>query len=49
MNIDGIVSVSALNGYIKTLMECDDFLSSVAIRGEISNFSMKIIEKLRNY
>ena len=32
------ISVSALNGYIKSLMETDDVLSSVAVRGEISNF-----------
>ena len=32
------ISVSALNGYIKGLMETDDVLSSVAVRGEISNF-----------
>ncbi len=39
MNIYGEgVSVSELNGYIKRLMECDDFLSGVAVRGEISNF-----------
>lgn len=31
------ISVKDLNGYIKTVMERDDFLSSVAVRGEISN------------
>lgn len=39
MNIYGEgIGVSELNGYIKRLMECDDFLSGVAVRGEISNF-----------
>ncbi|MBO5415412.1 MAG: exodeoxyribonuclease VII large subunit [Clostridia bacterium] len=43
MNIYGeSVSVSALNGYIKQMMERDDFLSGVAIRGEISNFKRNI-------
>ena len=32
------ISVSALNGYIKSLMETDDVLSSVSVKGEISNF-----------
>ena len=36
------ISVSALNGYIKTVMDRDDFLSSVAVRGEISNFKRNI-------
>ena len=35
---NGALTVSQLNSYIKTLMDSDDFLSSVAIRGEISNF-----------
>lgn len=39
---EGGISVSALNGYIKSMMECDDFLSSVAIYGEISNFKRNI-------
>lgn len=39
---DGGISVSALNGYIKSMMERDDFLSSVAIYGEISNFKRNI-------
>ena len=39
MNIgDNSVSVSALNAYIKQMMELDDFLSGVAVCGEISNF-----------
>ena len=36
--IEGALTVAQLNSYIKTLMDSDDFLSSVALRGEISNF-----------
>lgn len=32
------LSVTQLNGYVKSLMESDDFLRSVAVSGEISNF-----------
>ncbi len=32
------LSVTALNEYIKTLLDTDDVLSAVAVRGEISNF-----------
>ena len=38
MNDIAAISVTQLNGYIKLMMDNDDFLSSVAIRGEISNF-----------
>ncbi len=39
MNVfDGAVTVSALNGYIKSLMESDGFLAAVSVMGEISNF-----------
>lgn len=38
MNERAALSVTQLNGYIKLMMDKDDFLSSVAIRGEISNF-----------
>lgn len=38
MNERNALSVTQLNGYIKLMMDNDDFLSSVAIRGEISNF-----------
>ncbi len=38
MNTNIALSVTQLNNYIKTLMEGDDFLRSVCIRGEISNF-----------
>ena len=38
MNQKDTLSVSALNGYIKMLMDSDDFLHSVAVSGEISNF-----------
>lgn len=34
----GSLSVTQLNGYVKCLMEGDDFLRSVAVSGEISNF-----------
>ena len=36
------ISVSALNGYIKSLMDTDDVLSSVAVKGEISNFKRNV-------
>ncbi len=36
--IDGALTVTQLNSYIKALMDGDDFLMSVAIRGELSNF-----------
>ena len=36
---DGVLSVSQLNQYVKTLLEGDDVLQSVSVRGEISNFS----------
>ena len=32
------IAVSALNEYVKTLLESDDILQNVAVRGEISNF-----------
>jgi exodeoxyribonuclease VII large subunit len=32
------IAVSALNEYVKTLLDSDDVLQSVAVRGEISNF-----------
>ncbi len=34
-----VLSVSQLNQYVKTLLEGDDVLQSVSVRGEISNFS----------
>ena len=39
---DNGISVSALNGYIKGMMDRDDFLASVAVCGEISNFKRNI-------
>ena len=36
---DGVLSVSQLNGYVKSLLDGDDVLSSVSVRGEISNLS----------
>lgn len=36
---DGVISVSQLNDYVKTLLDGDDVLSSVSVRGEISNLS----------
>ena len=38
MNVNDALSVTQVNNYVKTLMEGDDLLRSVAIRGEISNF-----------
>ena len=38
MNTDKILSVSQLNKYIKMLMESDEVLNYVSLRGEISNF-----------
>lgn len=32
------ITVSALNKYVKTLLECDDVINGVAVCGEISNF-----------
>lgn len=40
MNTDNALSVSQLNSYIKSLMERDDVLSYVTLRGEISNFKL---------
>ena len=34
------VSVSELNAYIKTMVDADDFLASVAVRGELSNYKV---------
>lgn len=34
-----IISVSALNKYVKSILESDDFLTDIAIQGEISNFT----------
>ncbi|MBO5682812.1 MAG: exodeoxyribonuclease VII large subunit [Clostridia bacterium] len=35
---ENCISVSAVNGYIKEMLERDDLLSAIAISGEISNF-----------
>ena len=40
MHTDNALSVSQLNNYIKALMERDDVLSTVTLRGEISNFKL---------
>ncbi len=38
--MNNALTVTELNSYIKALMDSDDFLSGVAIRGEISNFKL---------
>lgn len=40
MHTDNALSVSQLNNYIKALMESDDVLGAVTLRGEISNFKL---------
>lgn len=35
-----ILSVTQINEYIRTLIDSDDFLSAVAVRGEISNLTL---------
>jgi len=37
-NNNTALSVTAVNGYIKALINSDEILSSIAVRGEISNF-----------
>ena len=37
-SFENSISVSAVNGYIKEMLERDDVLSAIAISGEISNF-----------
>lgn len=37
---EAVLSVSQLNGYIKTLMDGDGLLSEVAVRGELSNYKV---------
>ncbi len=38
MNVNDALSVTQVNSYVKSLMDSDDFLCSVAVRGELSNF-----------
>ncbi len=33
-----VISVSALNQYVKTLLDANDILFDLALRGEIANF-----------
>lgn len=37
---EAVLSVSQLNGYIKTLMDSDVLLGEVAVRGELSNYKV---------
>ena len=34
---ENVLTVSQVNGYLKLLIEQDDFLNQVAVRGELSN------------
>ena len=38
--VDNIFSVSELNGYIKDLLDLDDILAGLRVRGELSNYRM---------
>ena len=40
MNAQEALTVSQLNAYIKSLVDRDDFLGSVAVRGELSNYKI---------
>lgn len=40
MSAQEALTVSQLNAYIKSLVDRDDFLSSVAVRGELSNYKI---------
>lgn len=40
MNQRAAVSVTELNSYVKQLVDADDFLSAVAVRGELSNYKV---------
>lgn len=35
-----VVTVAQLNGYVKNLLECDEFISDIYVRGELSNFKI---------
>ena len=35
---NNVITVTALNRYVKTLLERDPVLTDIALRGEISNF-----------
>ena len=37
---EAVLSVSQLNGYIKSLMDRDAVLAEVAVRGELSNYKV---------
>ena len=38
MTVANIITVSALNRYVKTLLDRDPVLTDIAVRGEIANF-----------
>ena len=40
MSAQEALTVSQLNAYIKSLVDRDDFLGSVAVRGELSNYKI---------
>ena len=43
MSAQEALTVSQLNAYIKSLVDRDDFLGSVAVRGELSNYKICLL------
>lgn len=40
-----VITVSALNRYVKTLLDANDALFDLALRGEIANFVQKCAQR----